>query len=97
MLISSDKFLKGNRNKGNICQPFDSLCKHIRLSAKSERRRAAIDQEEIGPFLCLVAAGVFSPEQTTKPRGQCVRGGAAWQIKALFTLKYRDPVFFIKT
>lgn len=59
MLISSDKFLKGKRNEGNICQPFDSLCKHIRLSAKSEERRAAIDQEEIGPFLRLAAAGVL--------------------------------------
>lgn len=68
MLISLDKFLKGSRNEGNICQLFDSLCKHIQPSAKSEE---AIDQEE------TVSAGVFSPEQMTRTRGQRVCETAA--------------------
>lgn len=60
-----------------MCQLFDSLCEHMRLSAKSERRRAAIDQEETGPFLRRVSVGVFSPEQMTRPRDRHVHERAA--------------------
>lgn len=65
MLISSDEFLKGSRNEGNICQLFDSLCE----------RRAAADQEETAVLLRLLAAGgprsrdvdVFVKEQPDGP------------------------------
>ena len=44
----------------------------IQLSAKPERCRTAIDQEETGPFPRPVSAGVFSPERMMGSRGQCI-------------------------